>query len=162
MSDRAPANVILRSTLNWSAIIVGVLAVVGALTGLLIAGTAGLWSALVGVVLAGLFLGLTALLVLIAGRMPPGSTAFFGIVLGGWFVKLVVFVVIMLVLRAQPWISPFVFFFSVVAGVIASLVVDMVVMARSRVPYVGDVPLPTSSEGLGAAGEEGEQGPRRS
>ncbi len=49
-------------------------------------------------------------------------------------------------LRGQPWIEPFIFFFSVLVSVIASLVVDLVVMARARVPYVGDVDLPTSSE----------------
>ena len=50
----------------------------------------------------------------------------------------------LLVLRGQPWIEPFMFFFSVLVSVIASLVVDLVVMARARVPYVGDVDLPTS------------------
>ncbi len=146
MTSHPQPNVIMRSTLIWSGVIIGILAVIGAVVGLLVDGVAGLWSALAGVVLAGLFLGLTALIVLIATRTPPGSPAFFGIVLGGWFVKLVVFVGVMVVLRLQPWVSPWVFFFSVLAGVIASLVVDMVVLARARVPYVGDVALPTSSD----------------
>ena len=64
--------------------------------------------------------------------------------LGGWVVKLVVFIVALLLLRGQPWIEPFVFFFSVLASVIASLVVDIVVMARARVPYVDHVDLPSS------------------
>jgi hypothetical protein len=136
-------------TLVWSAVITGILAVVGAVIGYLVAGPTGLASALVGVLLAGLFLGMTALIILIAGRLPPGPMqipTFFGIVLGGWVVKLVVFIVALLVLRGQPWIEPFIFFFSVLVSVIASLVVDLVVMARARVPYVGDVDLPTSSE----------------
>jgi hypothetical protein len=148
-SPRSSSSVILRMTLVWSAVITGILAVVGAVIGYLVAGPTGLASALVGVLLAGLFLGMTALIILIAGRLPAGPMqipTFFGIVLGGWVVKLVVFIVALLVLRGQPWIEPFIFFFSVLVSVIASLVVDLVVMARARVPYVGDVDLPTSSE----------------
>ena len=140
-------SVILRMTLVWSAVITGILAVVGAVIGYLVAGPTGLASALVGVLLAGLFLGMTALIILIAGRIPAGPMqipTFFGIVLGGWVIKLVVFIIALLVLRGQPWIEPLVFFFSVLVSVIASLVVDLVVMARARVPYVGDVELPTS------------------
>ena len=149
-SPRSSSSVILRMTLVWSAVITGILALVGAVIGYLVAGPTGLASALVGVLLAGLFLGMTALIILIAGRLPAGPMqipTFFGIVLGGWVIKLVVFIVALLVLRGQPWIEPFIFFFSVLVSVIASLVVDLVVMARARVPYVGDVDLPTSSEG---------------
>ena len=148
-SASTSGSVILRMTLVWSAVITGILAVVGSVIGFLVAGVAGLVSALVGVVLAGLFLGMTALIILIAGRLPPGPAqipTFFGIVLGGWVVKLVVFIVALLLLRGQPWIEPFIFFFSVLVSVIASLVVDLVVMARARVPYVGDVDLPTSAD----------------
>jgi hypothetical protein len=137
----------------WSAAITGILAVIGAVIGYLVAGWTGLASALVGVVLAGLFLGMTALIILIAGRIPPGPTqipTFFAIVLGGWVIKLVVFVVALILLRGQPWVQPFVFFLCVLASVIASLVVDMVVMARARVPYVGDVELPASSDHSGS------------
>lgn len=139
-------DVIMRSTLRWSASVMGALAVIGAIVGYLVAGPHGLWSALVGVVAAGLFLGLTALIVLVANRMHPASMTFFAVVGIGWFIKLVVFVVLMLVLRAQAWVSPWVFFFSVLVAVIASLVVDLVVFARARVPYVGDVALPTTSD----------------
>ena len=92
---------------------------------------------------------MTAFIILIAGRLPPGPAqipTFFGIVLGGWVVKLIVFIVALVLLRGQPWIEPYVFFFCVLASVIASLVVDLVVMARARVPYVGDIELPTSSD----------------
>lgn len=142
------SSVILRTTLIWSAVITGVLAVVGAIIGLLAGGLPGLWSALAGVVLAALFLGMTAVIILFAGRMqgPEKLPIFFGIVLGGWALKLVIFIVALLLLRGQPWLNGWVFFFAVLASVIASLVIDMVVMARARVPYVGDVALPTSSD----------------
>lgn len=139
------AEIIMRQTLLWSAIIVGILAVIGSAIGYLVDGTAGLISALIGVMVAGLFLGLTALIVLIANRMHPQSMAFFGVVGAGWFIKLIVFIGIMVVLRLQPWLSEMVFFFSLLTAVIASLVVDLVVFARARVPYVGDVELPRQS-----------------
>lgn len=154
-TEPTPSSVILRKTLLWGSVITGILAVICAIIGYVVAGPTGLASALVGVLLAGLFLGMTALIILIAGRIPPGPAqipTFFGIVLGGWVIKLVVFIVALLVLRGQPWVEPFVFFFSVLVSVIASLVVDLVVMARARVPYV-DAELPTSSEpSAGASG----------
>ena len=45
-------SVILRMTLIWSAVITGILALVGSVIGFLVAGVTGLVSALVGVVLA--------------------------------------------------------------------------------------------------------------
>jgi hypothetical protein len=140
---------ILRSSLLWAGIVLAILAVVGAGIGFLIAGTSGLVSSLIGVVMAGLFFGLTALTMLIGARMAKDtlfSTGYFALVLGGWFVKVIIFVVVMLLLRGQPWISPLVFFFSALVATIASLVIDIVVFARARVPYVGEVALPTSSE----------------
>lgn len=146
--DRPSHTIVFRSTLLWSALVTAILAVIGAVAGYAVAGIDGLWSALVGVFLAALFLGMTAVIMLIAGRMqgPDRITAFFGIVIGGWAIKLVVFIVVLIVLRGQPWIQGQVFFFAVLASVIASLVIDLVVMAKARVPYVGDVALPTSSD----------------
>ena len=62
--------------------------------------------------------------------------------LGGWIVKFVLFLVLAVVLRGQPWINPTVLFLSLIAGVIGSLVVDMIVIFRSRMPYASDVTLP--------------------
>jgi hypothetical protein len=147
--QRRTATIILNATLRWAGIIIGILAVVAAGVGYLVAGRNGLWSGLAGVLLAGLFFGLTALMMLIGARLPGDqlmSTGYFIVVMGGWFVKVVVFLIGMLVLRAQPWIVPWVFFFSAIAGALASLIVDIVVFARVRVPYVGEVPLPGSSD----------------
>jgi hypothetical protein len=138
---------ILRTTLVWSAVVTGVLAVAGAVIGYLVAGTEGLWSALVGVLVAALFLGITAASILIANRWygdPLYVQIFFGIVMGGWILKLVVFIVVLLVLRGQPWLNPTVFFVALVVSVLASLVVDVVVLTRMRVPAVA-VDLPTEN-----------------
>lgn len=137
---------ILRRTLLWSAVAAAALAVVAGVIGLLVAGVNGLWSGLLGVLLAALFLAITAISILIANRWygdPIYVQLFFAIVLGGWMLKLGVFVVVMIFLSGQPWIVPMVFFLSIVAGIALSLAVDVIVLMRMRLPNVSDISLPT-------------------
>ncbi len=139
---------ILRATLLWAAGATAILAIVAAVLGFLADGQNGLWSGLLGVLLAAVFLAITGISILIANRwfgQPLYVQLFFAIVLGGWFVKLGIFVVVMLVLRDQPWISPLVFFLSIVAGVVLSLVIDVVVLLKMRLPHVSDGNLPTEA-----------------
>ena len=147
MSSRS-VNPIFRDTLIWGSAVAGVLALLGAVIGFAVAGVPGLFSALAGVVIAAVFLGITAASILIADRWfgePDQIAVFFGIVIGSWLVKLLVFVGVLVVMRLQDWVAPYVFLTALLASVIASLVVDIVVMARARVPYVGNVALPTSA-----------------
>lgn len=140
---------VLRTTLVWSAIVTGALLVIGAVVGFLVAGVSGLWSALAGVLLAAVFLAITGISILIANRWygdPLYVPIFFGVVLGGWLLKFVVFLVLLLVLRGQPWITPLVFFAAVVVGVLAALSVDVVTLVRMRIPHVSDVALPTDPD----------------
>ena len=128
-------------------------AVVGGLIGLLVAGVTGLIGALLGAALAAVFLGLTAISMLVAGRVTHGDSTnpiFFGIVIGSWALKMVLFVIAEILLRGQPWFNPFVFLATIVVVVMGSLVLDVVALYRSRVPYVSDVSLP---------GEAGPRGP---
>lgn len=137
---------ILRTTLVWSAAVTAALAVTGAIIGYAVAGMPGLWSALVGVLVAALFLAITGASILIANRWYGDDLyvpLFFGIVLGGWLLKFVVFLVVLVVLRGQEWVEPTVFFVALVASVLASLAIDVVVMLRMRVPHASDVELPT-------------------
>lgn len=147
--SRVSSTPVLRTTLRWSAIATAVLAVAGAGVGYAVGGVAGLWSALVAVVLAALFLAITAVSILVANRW-YGETLyvplFFGIVMGAWVLKFIVFIVALLLLRGQPWLNPGVFFFALVASVVASLVIDVVVLTRMRIPHVSDVKLPTAEE----------------
>ena len=67
--------------------------------------------------------------------------------LGSWVLKLVLFVVLSIWLRSQPWLDPTVFFVTVIIAVVGSLVFDVIAFQRARVPYVGDVELPQSRRG---------------
>ena len=136
---------VLKDVLKYGLILALAIAIVGALLGGVFAGWIGVTSALIGTVIAAVFLSITALSILIANRFIGSDLfvgLFFGIVLGGWIVKFVLFLVLAVLLRDQPWINPTVLFLSLIAGVIGSLVVDMIVVFRSRVPYVSDVSLP--------------------
>lgn len=151
------SNPILRKTLIWSAVSMVILALVAGAIGLLVGGGEGLISGLLGVVLAMLFLGITALSILIANRWfgdPLYVQLFFAIVLGGWLLKLGLFVVIMIVLSGQPWVHPMVFFLSIVTGVVATLVIDVIVITRMRLPNVSDASLPTEAPTDRAPGVE--------
>ncbi|MEJ1156374.1 MULTISPECIES: hypothetical protein [Microbacterium] len=140
---------ILRTTLVWSAAVTAALAVIGAIIGYVVDGTTGMLSALTGVLIAAVFLAITGVSILIANRWYGDDLyvpIFFGVVLGGWILKFVLFLVAMLVLRDQPWINPTIFVLAVIASVLASLVVDVVVLTRMRVPHVSDVSLPTDPD----------------
>ena len=132
-----PSSVpVLKRTLAYGFAFAAAIAVVGGVIGLLVAGPVAAWSAVIGAVMAGVFLGITALSILIAVRYD--IVAFFGIVLGAWLLKFVAFIVVALALRDQPWINPTALFLSLIAGVISSLVVDVVVVMKTRMPYVSD------------------------
>jgi hypothetical protein len=138
---------VLRTALTWGAVVAGALAVVGGVIGFAVGGGEGLASALVGVAVGALFSAVTAVSILLANRWfgdPLYVPIFFGIVLGGWIVKLVLFIVALLVLRGQAWIDPVVFFLALVASVLGSLVVDLVVLLRMRIPHASDVSLPSA------------------
>jgi hypothetical protein len=140
---------ILINSLRYGGMLTIAIAVLGATIGFLVAGWSGVVSALIGASLAAVFMGLTAASILLAERYtrndPPG-TAYFGIILGAWFLKLVLFLVLMIFLRGQHWLNPYVFFGAVLAAVIGSLIADGLAIARTRVPYVGDIDLPGQSK----------------
>ena len=136
---------ILARALVYGAILTVTIAVVGSVIGFLVAGPEGLWSALIGAGLTALFMVFTSASIVLAAKVTknePSSTLFFGIVLGMWLLKFVVFIVLLVLLQAQPFVQPLILFFSILAAVLGSLVVDVVAFLGARVPYVGDVKLP--------------------
>ena len=135
---------VLARALVYGTILTVLIAVVGSIVGYLVAQGPGLVSALLGAGLTALFMVLTVVTIVVAAKLTknePSSVLFFGIVLGGWLLKFVLFIGILLVLRGQPFLEPVVFFVSILAAVIGSLIVDVFAFVGARVPYVGDVPL---------------------
>lgn len=139
---------VLKKILVWGGILAVVVVVGGSIAGYLAAGWTGVTSALIGTAMAVVFLAITALSILIASRFGIGG--FFGIVMGAWLLKFVLFLVLIFLLKDQSWIQPTVLFLCVVVAVVGTLVVDVVVIAKSRMPYVSDIALPGET-GVGAA-----------
>ncbi|MGM7666188.1 hypothetical protein [Microbacterium sp. A93] len=138
----------LRKVLIWTGIAAIVLIILGGGIGFLTVGTDGLWSGLTGVGLAIFFLALTPLSVLIANRWygkEMFATVFFGIVMGGWLLKLVLFIVAIVILRDQTWVVPLIIFLSLMAGVLVSLAIDVFAFTTMRMSYASDVSLPETN-----------------
>jgi len=134
----------LTRTLILGSALAAAICVVGGGLGVLIAGLPGLLGAIVGGAIAAIYMALTAASILLgfrAGRGDMLNPVFFAVVLGGWLLKLIVFLVLILMLRGADWLNPYAFFFAVIAAVLGSLVIDVYVFATSRIPYV-DTPLP--------------------
>lgn len=132
---------VFRTILIWGGLLALAIAVIGGGIGFLVDGVTGLVSALVGTAMSAVFLGITTGSILFANRFFGRDMyvpIFFGVVLGGWILKFIVFLVLVFVLKDQPWLNSTVLFLSIVASVIGGLVIDVVVIARSRIPYVGD------------------------
>lgn len=139
------SNAVFKTALKYSALLALVIAVVGGVVGWSVDGTRGLTSALIGTAMALVFLGITSVSILFANRW-SGQDFFvailFGVVMGSWLLKFVIFLVLGFILKDQPWVNAPLLFGSVIVGVIGSLVIDAVVAAKVRVPYVSDDVLP--------------------
>lgn len=139
------SSAVFRTILIWGGLLAVAIALVGGGIGFLVDGVTGLLSALLGTAMSAIFLGITAGSILFANRFYGRDMyvpVFFGVVLGGWIVKFIVFLVLVIVLKEQPWLNPTVLFLSILASVLGGLVIDVVVIARSRIPYVDDAPGP--------------------
>lgn len=141
------APLMLRS-LRYGAWVAVAAALLGGGLGWLVAGGPGLGGGLLGAALSALFLGLTAISILLAGRAADGdltNPVFLGIVLGVWVLKLLLFFVLALWLRTQDWVDPGAFGITAIGAVLGGLVGDAVAFQRTRVPL--DVVLPGSAPG---------------
>lgn len=132
MTSVTSSSKLFARVLKLGAALIGAIAVVGGAIGYLAVGVNGLYSALIGASLALVFVSLTALSILIGGKLPLGG--FFGVVMGGWLVKLVGFIVAIKLLATADFIAGPVLFFTIVASVLGTLALDAVVVMRSRIP----------------------------
>lgn len=126
--------------LKYTAVLAIVLVVLGGAVGFLVVGINGLISALVATVVAVLFSAITAASMVLAIRRD--ITGFFIIVMGGWLLKLVVFIVVLFALKDQPFLHPIVFYVMLIVSILGTFAIDAVVVLRSRVGYVSDTVLP--------------------
>lgn len=141
--------------------LVVVTVVVGGL-GLAIGGFAfgmpGLWAALIAAVLGIFFTATTVLgLYYAAGR---GQEALMIVLLGGWLVKIIILGGVMFWLKNQTFYHKGTFVATIVTLVIAALVVEMVIVATARIPYVGVNSVTSAQPGAGQPAPGAPQQPR--
>lgn len=132
---------ILLRALRWGIVSTLLLIAVFGLIGWLVAGSPGLVGGVIGAAFSGLCLGLTIGSITFANRFVQSDlyvAVFFGIVLGTWLLKFIAFIVAVLFLREQPWLDPMMFFLALLSGVLVSLVIDVLVVTKSRMLYVSD------------------------
>jgi hypothetical protein len=129
----AEANV-YRSSLRVTAIALAAVAVVGAVTGWLVAEATGLVAALAGVAVAALWAMATQFSMLIGHRGSVNTLVTW--VLGSWLVKMVIIIAALVVLAGIENFHRPLFVIFLAAGVIPSLIIDVQALRRSRVPYV--------------------------
>lgn len=133
----------LMRGVRWGIIATVASMVLFSVIGYLARGSEGLVGGLIGAAIGGVLLLITVGSIAFANRFVR-STAylqiFMGIVMGTWVLKLIGFVVAALLLRDQPWLDSQFLFISLVATVLVSIVIDVIIVAKSRVPYVDATP----------------------
>ena len=128
------AQQLFRTVLVRGSLLSLVVAALGGGIGWIIVGTAGLAGGLIGAAIAFVFSSLTALSVLFGARLPLGG--FFGLVLGGWILKLVIFMALIVNLKGADWLDGKTLFLSLVAAIIGTLTIDSLAVLRARIPVV--------------------------
>ncbi|HLS26694.1 MAG TPA: hypothetical protein VK063_12560 [Beutenbergiaceae bacterium] len=109
-------------------------ALLGSLVGYLIAGMAGVWAALVAAGIGLFFTGTTVVLIyLVVGRGPELLQI---VLLGGWILKMAVVLVLLLWLRNLDFYHREVFVGVLILLALALVTVELVTVARTRLPVV--------------------------
>jgi hypothetical protein len=125
-------SVMLRVLKLGSLLVLGI-TLLGSGIGFLVAGQSGVLAAITGGGAAFVFTALTALSLLLGSKLGLGG--FLGVVLGGWLIKMVLFLVLFSALTRTDWLtfeSRPVVFFTVVAAVIGGLVLDTLIVTKAR------------------------------
>ncbi|MEB4615634.1 3-oxoacyl-ACP reductase [Leucobacter sp. M11] len=133
----------LMRGVRWGIIATVAAMIVFAVIGFLVSDSRGLLGGLIGAAIGGAMLLATVGSIAFGNRFvrhPMYLQVFMGIVLGTWVLKLVGFVVAALLLRDQPWLDPKILFISLVATILVSIIIDVVIVAKARVPYDTELP----------------------
>lgn len=130
----------VRSIMKWTiiagALIAIVIGTIASFVGGLVAGLPGVWGALIGSICAFVFFAITALVMYFTAHSSP--TAMAAGVMGGFLVKIVGFMGVGIVLRGRDFYDPWTLFLTLAVAAIASLIADVVIVQRSRLPLVDE------------------------
>lgn len=144
---RTEAMLTMIRTVLWRMLAVTAIgALLGSGIGWLIAQSAGVWAALIAAGIGLFFTGTTVVLIyLVVGRGPELLQI---VLLGGWIIKMAVVLVLLLWLRNLDFYHREVFVGVLILLALALVAVELVTVARTRLPAVDVSQRPATSFGL--------------
>jgi hypothetical protein len=128
------ADHLFKKVLGQTALLTGLIASLGSLAGYFVVGMNGVVSALIGAGLAFAFGALTVVSMIVGRRL--SLAGFFGVVMGGWLIKLIGFALLARSLQGADFINGPVLFLTLVAAILGSLVIDSIAVLSARIPVV--------------------------
>jgi len=134
MKSSTSADQLFKKVLGQTALLTGLIASLGSLAGYFVEGMNGVVSALIGAGLAFAFGALTVVSMIIGRKL--SLAGFFGVVMGGWLVKLIGFALLARSLHGAEFINGPVLFLTLVAAILGSLVIDSIAVLSARIPVV--------------------------
>ena len=134
MKSSTSADQLFKKVLAQTALLTGLIASLGSLAGYFVESMNGVVSALIGAGLAFAFGALTVVSMMIGRKL--SLAGFFGVVMGGWLVKLIGFALLARSLQGAEFINGPVLFLTLVAAILGSLVIDSIAVLSARIPVV--------------------------
>ena len=134
MKPSTSAEQLFKNVLGQTALLTGLIASLGSLAGFIVEGINGVVSALIGAGLAFAFGALTVVSMMIGRKL--SLAGFFGVVMGGWLIKLIGFALLARSLQGAEFINGPVLFLTLVAAILGSLVIDSIAVLSARTPVV--------------------------
>jgi len=134
MKPSTSAEHLFKNVLGQTALLTGLIASLGSMAGFIVEGMNGVVSALIGAGLAFAFGALTVVSMIIGRKL--SLAGFFGVVMGGWLIKLIGFALLARSLQGAEFINGPVLFLTLVAAILGSLVIDSIAVLSARIPVV--------------------------
>jgi hypothetical protein len=134
MKPSTSAEQLFKNVLGQTALLTGLIASLGSLAGFFVEGINGVVSALIGAGLAFAFGALTVISMMIGRKL--SLAGFFGVVMGGWLIKLIGFALLARSLQGAEFINGPVLFLTLVVAILGSLVIDSIAVLSARIPVV--------------------------
>ena len=134
MKSSTSADQLFKKVLGQTALLTGLIASLGSLAGYFVESMNGVVSALIGAGLAFAFGALTVVSMIIGRKL--SMAGFFGVVMGGWLIKLIGFALLARSLQGAEFINGPVLFLTLVAAILGSLVIDSIAVLSARIPVV--------------------------
>ena len=134
MKSSNSADQLFKKVLGQTALLTGLIASLGSVAGYFVESINGVVSALIGAGLAFAFGALTVVSMIIGRKL--SLAGFFGVVMGGWLIKLIGFALLASSLQGAEFINGPVLFLTLVAAILGSLVIDSIAVLSARIPVV--------------------------